>query len=577
MGIKHFFTWFKTSFSEYTYSIPKSKNVIYLNIDANIDNLMIDMNGIFHNSAQKVYEYGNYKQPPRLMKSKSEKKAENNVQKQIKLFKDVCAAVEHTIEIVKPNKRVILCVDGPAPLSKQNQQRQRRFRSAKESSGDCSFDTCSITPGTKFMDHLTKYIDWYIRKRMSEDKKWQNLEVIFSNEKVPGEGEHSCLSYTKNHGDPTETYCIYGLDADLIMLSLSTHLPNFYILRDDLYDPNNEYFLIDIGKVHDKLAELIRWESETFEYNPEYAINDFIFLCFMVGNDFLPHIPSIEIIEDGIELILKVYKKVGTSYGHITTKIDEKIKFVPSAMKIFLRTIGFYEKNNFENKLRKKASFFPDLLLEKCARREQTGKWTVDIEKYKTDYHQKCFPENYSMEKICHEYLEGMQWVLSYYTTGVPHWKWQYPHHYSPPASLLSDHIDSFQFVEYESSTPTTPFQQLLCVLPPKSAKLIPEPLCKLLTSEDSPLKKHCPDTFEVDLSGKRKEWEGTVLLPMVNFQLVKETYDNYISQVSPVDLKLNTLGKSFTYKFFDNYSTVFKSFYGDIIECKVKTQTIEL
>ena len=39
----------------------------------------------------------------------------------------------------------------------------------------------------------------------------------------------------------------------------------------------------------------------------------------MVGNDFLPHIPSIEIIEDGIELIFEIYNEICTSYGHITS------------------------------------------------------------------------------------------------------------------------------------------------------------------------------------------------------------------------------------------------------------------
>ena len=37
---------------------------------------------------------------------------------------------------------------------------------------------------------LSKYIDWYIRKRISEDQYWQSIEVVFSNEKSPGEGEH---------------------------------------------------------------------------------------------------------------------------------------------------------------------------------------------------------------------------------------------------------------------------------------------------------------------------------------------------------------------------------------------------
>ena len=118
MGIKHFFTWFKTNFSESIHKLPKNKKVNELNVT--IDNLMIDMNGIFHNSAQKIYEYGNFKPNPRLMKSRKQKIIQNNLQTQIRLFQDVCNAIEHTLDIVKPTKRLILCVDGPAPLSKTN-------------------------------------------------------------------------------------------------------------------------------------------------------------------------------------------------------------------------------------------------------------------------------------------------------------------------------------------------------------------------------------------------------------------------------------------------------------------------
>lgn len=574
MGIKHFFSWFKTNFSESIHNLPKNTTSFDVNVD--IDNLMIDMNGIFHNSAQKIYEYGNCKPPQRLLKSKN-KRPINHLQKQLKLFEDVCKTIEQTIDIAKPQKRVILCIDGPAPLSKQNQQRQRRFRSAMESSSDCPFDSNSITPGTKFMDFLSKYIDWYIRKTISTNEKWQNLEIIFSNEKAPGEGEHKLINYMRYHGDKNDTFCIHGLDADLIMLALGTHLPNFYILREDLYDPTNEYFLINIGEVHDVLSELIRWESSTYEYHNESAINDFIFICFTVGNDFLPHIPSIEIIENGIELLLEVYKLVGTSYGHLTERKNEKIKFKPESFKVFLGTIGQYEQENFEMKLRKKKSFFPDLLLESCAQQNSDGSWTVDVEKYKKDYQKQCFPEGYDIKKLCHEYLEGMQWVLSYYTMGVPNWKWFFNHHYAPTASVLATYIDSFKFKEYRRTIPTTPYQQLLCVLPPKSANLLPQPLDKLLTNESSPLKEHCPDDFSIDLSGKRKEWEGIVILPMVDFELVRTTYMQYIDQLQHNDKKRNVLGRTFLYDFNKDTDYYFKSYYGDISNCKVKTNIIDL
>ena len=81
-------------------------------------------------------------------------------------------------------------------------------------------------------------------------------------------------------------------------------------------------------------------DSDKFEFNSKTAVDDFIFLCFMVGNDFLPHIPSIEIIENGIELILQIYREVGASYGHITQKINGKIRFIPESLEVFLGNCG---------------------------------------------------------------------------------------------------------------------------------------------------------------------------------------------------------------------------------------------
>jgi 5'-3' exoribonuclease 1 len=573
MGIKHFFMWFKNHFSEYTHKLPKGTTLE--DIDVSVDNFMIDMNGIFHNSAQKIHEYGNFKQPPRLMKKKTQPKG---IQLQLKLFQDVCETIDHLYTLVKPNKRLILCVDGPAPLSKQNQQRQRRFRSAMESStGEGGFDSNCITPGTKFMDYLTKYIDWFIRKKISDDPLWRNIEVVFSNEKAPGEGEHKIINYIRYYGNKNETYCINGMDADLIMLALGTHMPNFYILRDETYDPTIDYFCIDIGKVHEELIDIMRWECPKFTFIPDSTVEDFIFLCFMVGNDFLPHIPSIEIIESGIELILDIYKKVCSEYGHITHNHLGRVQFIPKALEIFLQIIGQYEKENLQQKLKKKASFFPDPIMEKCSTQNENGKWYIDIDKYRTQYWEASFPVDCCPEKICHEYLEGMQWVLSYYTRGVPNWRWHFCYHYAPPASILASHLSTFKFPKYCPTIPSTPYQQLLCVLPPKSAQLIPHPLCTLLTDPNSLLKDQCPDKFEIDLAGKRKEWEGIVLLPIVDFELVRKCYFNLISKVKQTDLKCNTGGCSFLYQYIPELSYSFKSYYGEIDNCKTKTKVLDL
>lgn len=574
MGIKHFFYWFKNTFSKDITKIHRGVTLVDEEISIGVDNFMIDLNGLFHNAAQRVYQYGNHKPPPRLLGRRKITVA--SVEKQKECFRAVCQSIEKLVNIVQPTKRLILCVDGPAPLSKQNQQRQRRFRSALErKDSDRSFDSNSITPGTKWMDYLTKYIDWWIRYKMSMSPDWRELEIVFSNEKAPGEGEHKIINYIRLHGNPQESYCINGADADLIMLALGTHYPKFYLLRDDMCD-ESEYFCIDIGGVRTDMTKLLTWDDERNRiYEEKRGINDFILMCYLVGNDFLPHIPGVEIIQGGIVTMISLYRQVGSVEGHLTEYRGENVRIVKRSFKMFLENLANYEKDILQKKLESKETFFPDPILESCSTQDTKGNWDVDIISYRASYYETNL-ENPDMERLCHDYLEGLQWVLTYYTKGVPNWKWRYPYHYAPFAYDLAKYIDTFRFPIYGRTKPTTPFVQLLSVLPPKSAHLIPYPLNSLLTDEKSELSEFCPREFFIDLSGKRQDWEGTVILPMVDYGLVERLFVQMFRRLDRKDTKRNILGKSFVYRYSPTTSYLFKSYYGDIV-CNVKNETIEI
>lgn len=145
-----------------------------------------------------------------------------------------------------------MAIDGVAPRAKMNQQRGRRFRSARlaeEQEAEAlrqgeklpseeRFDSNCITPGTEFMARLHEQLKYFVAVKVSTDPLWQRsgLTVYLSGHDVPGEGEHKIMDFirhirSKPDYDPETRHCLYGLDADLMMLGLSTHELRFSLLR----------------------------------------------------------------------------------------------------------------------------------------------------------------------------------------------------------------------------------------------------------------------------------------------------------------------------------------------------------
>lgn len=205
------------------------------------DNLYIDMNGIIHPCSHP--EHG--PQP-----STEEE-----------MYENVCHYVDRLFRIMRPRRLLYLAIDGVAPRAKMNQQRSRRFRSAQEARENLEveenvrtelikmgqkvpplkkpWDSNVITPGTPFMLRLAEFIRFYIRKRISTDKAWQKIRVIFSDASVPGEGEHKIMAHIRLQRSqpgysPNLVHVLHGLDADLIMLALATHEAHFYISREEV-------------------------------------------------------------------------------------------------------------------------------------------------------------------------------------------------------------------------------------------------------------------------------------------------------------------------------------------------------
>ena len=259
---------------------------------------------------------------------------------------------------------------------------------------DKPWDSNVITPGTKFMIDLSEYIRFYIRKRIATDRSWKNIKVIFSDASVPGEGEHKIMAHIRQQRgqpgyNPNLVHVLHGLDADLIMLALATHEAHFYILREEVlfgrhsieaterrreetgFAVQQKLFDEAVGaeamelpencnKPLQRLSVPILREYLANEFasvlNPPFAgeksferlVDDIVFLCFFVGNDFLPHLPSLDIRDGALDYLFNVYRRLLPGLGGYLTDHGGKVNL--DRVDVILAEVGAIEDYVFEMK-----------------------------------------------------------------------------------------------------------------------------------------------------------------------------------------------------------------------------------
>jgi 5'-3' exonuclease len=333
---------------------------------------------------------------------------------------------------------------------------------------------------------------------------------------------------------------------------------------------------VDVRSFKSEILTILRWPSgstahPTATFSERDGIHDFIVLCFLVGNDFLPTVPSLAIIDGGIDIMMSRYRELGQKNGHLTRVVPGKKRLAlkNSALVEFFSVLGSVEKEMLEKKYTGRPNFFPDPLVLK--HRAHDGK--LDMEAFKKDYYEKNLA-GYDVQEVVKYYLDGMCWVLNYYRYGIPDWLWYFPYLYGPFLSDFSNVLASYKSPKFELNQPVPPFLQLMVVLPSSSADLVPDGLNELMSKTDSPLMAYYPRDFEVDMAGKKRDWEGIVLLPHITISDFMDYYRLHVRNVTPSILKRNIRGKNFIYIHQPN-SEVFVSFYGNIDNCTVRTTPI--
>ncbi|KAM3932204.1 5'-3' exoribonuclease 1 isoform 3-T3 [Leptodactylus fuscus] len=594
MGVPKFYRWISERY-------PCLSEVVKEHQIPEFDNLYLDMNGIIHQCSHPNDDDVHF----RITEDK--------------IFADIFHYLEVLFRIIKPRKVFFMAVDGVAPRAKMNQQRGRRFRSAKEAEEkikkavekgevlptEARFDSNCITPGTEFMARLHEHLKYFVNMKISTDKSWQGVAIYLSGHETPGEGEHKIMEFirsekTRPDHDSNTRHCLYGLDADLIMLGLTSHEVHFSLLREEVRfggkknqkrvsaPEETTFHLLHLSLMREYIDyefSSLR-EKISFEYDIERIIDDWILMGFLVGNDFIPHLPHLHINHDALPLLYRTYMSVLPELGGY---INESGNLNLVHFEKYLAKLSAFDREHFneifvdlkwfeskvgnkylneaagqaaeeaQNCKKKKSKGFDDALCLVALEKDEEGEEEEDAkcldedpdddDLFETEFRQ--YKRAYYMSKMGVEvvsdeflaaqaecYVQAIQWILHYYYHGVQSWSWYYPYHYAP---YLSDICNIGQLkLEFDLEKPFMPFEQLLAVLPAASKDLLPQAYQSLMTSEDSPIIDYYPQDFKTDLNGKQQEWEAVVLIPFIDETRLLEAMESCNRRLTEDEKKRN-------------------------------------
>ena len=506
--------------------------------DKSVHNFFLDSNSIVYDCVRNI---------------DFEKESMDTTYQQI--IKSVISKLEEYIQVVNPNKLIMISLDGTPPVAKLDQQRQRRYKSwytsthlqehTDTSSKKPVFDTIEITTGTQFMKELNSELIQHFKN----PSKYGVNNIIVSTSDEPGEGESKIYEYIRTYQTSIaeETCLVYGLDADLIMLSIN-HIPickNIYLFRetpefiksiDSSLEPNENYVL-DIPELTKNIMLYMNNNKKTDTQNRVY---DYIFICFFLGNDFMPHFPAINIRTGGIDKMLNAYKatiggtnKILTDGKHIYWKnvrllvaflADKETEYILTEMKM---------RDKYEN-----FNYPTETAEQRFTKFNALPTYQRAVEKYINPhrnywehryYNALCNIDIDDMRKkqISTNYLEGLEWTMKYYTSGCIDWRWYYKYNYPPLLKDLLQFIPYFDntYLKEQPKNPVSPKLQLCYVLPKNSLHLIsPEIKVQLLQKH---LEWYGTD-YEFTWSFCRYFWESHAQLPEIDMSQLEKFVDQH-------------------------------------------------
>lgn len=537
MGFKNFYLGFKSFFGDCISSENNTTPTV----------LIIELNGLFYQGCHKLYSQ--YENMADLHKLKL----------QVLLFEQICLSFHSIIAEYQSAQTILLVVDGVPGLMKNVEQRQRRYKNSFENKYNGVFDLNCFSPGTKTLHYLTKYIDWYLRSKMTTDPMYRNKKIYFSNEKVAGEGEIKIINFIQRQCHATDPIMIYSSDSDLILLCLILTEFDITIARNSSHY-GKEY--LSVKRFRQEIYQQFSFD----QVEQQQTFLDFFLLFTLLGNDYVPNSPCIYHFSILYENILPQYKQYRK---HFVTGNKPYSLHLQNLCNFFV-LLGKQEKKWLEEKYKAQScSFFPDsIYLNQTVQGNQ-----FDFLSYQQSFRSL----NMITKDTVYQYLCTLQNMINMMFQHDFNWFYFFQYYKTP---FLSD----FAYTEeMETHVPSRlkqlqnpvfdPFFHLSIIIPPQSKCLLPKSLQRIFFD----LKEFYPSYIEIDLTGKFKIWEGIVKLPIMKANMFLEYYTEKKVNLEPEEKRRNIVGRTFYYAHKHNYWEDFHSYYGTITNCRVKTLFLDI
>ena len=494
----------------YFYILTKKyEDILLTNINFKPDIIYFDFNGIIHPISSK-------------------NNSTNNI-----IFDNLWNFIENNIDKFKPNE-INICVDGIAPFAKIIQQRKRRYLSNYRKIIDeenTNWDSNCITPGTDFMNDLNIYMKNKIRYNT------KSCKINYNGSENNGEGEHKIFNYIKINNN--NKIIIHGLDADLIILSLMSHKDNIYLMREKEEKDKLDFKYVNISKLRYAIINdlIFHWNLDKNLYSNIFSddsinlIESYCVMCSLLGNDFIPHLLTINLKHNGLENLINITHKAIDHYGLLVNNGEINYKCLTEIFNLLSQTEEkdiFLINRNYLNKnfpdSSSNSEYYAIKNKDNIAKDIYSNTKTWKYIYYKNKFNVNIYTNSCIINNASLNYIKGIFWTYSYYKYNIIDHYWYYPYNYPPTIKDISNYLYGNELpIIQKNGEYITNELQLLIVIPKTSKNLLNDKLQKIMEDKKLGLYHMFPLKYKIHTYLKTHLWECFPELPKINIELMKK------------------------------------------------------